>query len=84
MPSDEQFPKDEQPTQPDLKSHLCPHCKGAGGFLVPVSPKGHRMTACAYCKGTRYVSAAQARSYRDQTPPTPKTPSSRPKLPRKK
>lgn len=79
-PSDEKFSDEERPTEPDLMAHECPHCRGAGGFLVAVPPKGHRAVACAYCKGKRRVSAAQNRSYRERAAQERRL-SSRPKLP---
>lgn len=49
--------------------------------MVPVEPKGHVSVKCECCTGTRYVSVAQARSYKDNPWPPPTAPASRPKSP---
>jgi hypothetical protein len=66
MPSDDKFPPEEQPTEPDLLAMPCPCCKEAGGFLVATTAHGVRSRQCDLCKGRRKVSKTSWRAYREQ------------------
>ena len=72
------FP-DEEPTQPEGQVAPCPQCRGDGKILEPVLAGGARVQTCPLCGGRCWVSKTVYSRWVGK----PKTPSSRPKLPKK-